>query len=698
MAGNRQDLEHDPVLQEARTNARRAELIAGYRRTARTVTHQDPPPDVVALREELSTDPVRWLKFHAPEACNLPFSEDHITFINDLYQAMRFGGKKAIGMPRGAGKTTIVKYLSLMGILEGYRRFIAVIAATAPLAKSYRDFYINRLEVSPTLHAHYPHITTYFKAAEGRHQKASNQLQADGTSTAIGWTPNRVELPLIKVLGQPDTIYPGSGAMIGTTGIEGAVRGLNKDLPNGEVIRPDFVIIDDPQDRNSAMSPQQCTKRELIIQGDVMGLAGPTTRLSAVMPCTIIRKGDLAARYLDRKIHPEWSGSTYRMVEKWPKALNTLWKEYEVIYKDCLAGGEGIKAANDFYKKHRKVMDEGGVVSWEHRVREGEVSAIQSAMHLLIEHGDQFYAEYQNEPIEGISSLYTLTPELVRSRTIDVQPGEIPDWVTTVLASSDVNPTYGITTALLGFDGEQRCHVIWYGVTPCAAPVKLSEMQRKRIIVGALAATMKQLQAMPVPPERWYIDGGGSPQDTIVDFAAVATRRYGLSTMTCFGRGWRNYKVYAKAGQRLRTGYNFTNVTRSLSKYWTLWQADYWREVAQKAWTTTPSAPGAATLPQGNHREFAEQICAEQLVGKKEVEGYTVWVWDTAGGKHDFGDVMAQGFMGACELQGIGGEASQTANQARRQKGAMRGATKDAVARAARRTRTTRRRTTTQVI
>ena len=86
---------------------------------------------------------------------------------------------------------------------------------------------------------------------------------------------------------------------------------------------------------------------------------------------------------------------------------------------------------------------------------------------------------------------------------------------------------------------------------------------------------------------------------------------------------------------------------------WVAWNADYWREAAQKAWTGSVGAPGSCSLPAGNHRDFAEQVCREQLAGKGEVGGAMVWTWNTLPGRHDFGDCMAMLFMGAA-WQGIG--------------------------------------------
>ena len=122
-------------------------------------------------------------------------------------------------------------------------------------------------------------------------------------------------------------------------------------------MRPDFVLLDDPQTRESAESPSQCAMRERIITGDVLGLAGPRKKIAAVMPCTVIRKGDLAHRFLDHAVHPEWQGMTFQLVKKWPDAQDTLWKEYADILREGLGNGEG-SGLQRILQKH-KAMDAG---------------------------------------------------------------------------------------------------------------------------------------------------------------------------------------------------------------------------------------------------------------------------------------------------------------------------------------------------
>jgi hypothetical protein len=88
-------------------------------------------------------------------------------------------------------------------------------------------------------------------------------------------------------------------------------------------------------------------------------------------------------------------------------------------------------------------------------------------------------------------------------------------------------------------------------------------------------------------------------------------------------------------------------------RQWIVWNADFWREVAQQGWAGEPGAPGSCSLPAGNHGDFADQICREQLAGKDEVAGRMVWIWNTLPGAHDFGDCMAMAYMGA-SWAGIG--------------------------------------------
>ena len=55
-------------------------------------------------------------------------------------------------------------------------------------------------------------------------------------------------------------------------------------------------LADDIQTDDSAISPIECAKRERVMAGAVLGLAGPGRKIAGFFPCTVIRKGDAADR------------------------------------------------------------------------------------------------------------------------------------------------------------------------------------------------------------------------------------------------------------------------------------------------------------------------------------------------------------------------------------------------------------------
>src|SRR3990167_5558230 len=272
-------------------NIRHTRLVDASRRLARIVKHVDPDAATKAARTRFEKDLPRWLKHHGAEAFDRPWSKDHLRILARVEAAVNDGGLFALAMSRGGGKSTILKWVTLYVLLTGRRKYMVMIAATAELAQAIVDFCRQQLMESETLHAHYPQVTSYARATDGKAIKAKFQLRADGKSSGILWSKTTLVFP--EVIGADGKPYPSNGAILEAHGLTGAIRGKWRDSRTGKVLRPDFVILDDPQDRASAESPTQCDMRERIITGDVLGLAGPRRKIAAVMPCTIIRKGDL---------------------------------------------------------------------------------------------------------------------------------------------------------------------------------------------------------------------------------------------------------------------------------------------------------------------------------------------------------------------------------------------------------------------
>ena len=130
-----------------------------------------------------------------------------------------------------------------------------------------------------------------------------------------------------------------------------------------------------------------------------------------------------------------------------------------------------------------------------------------------------------------------------------------------------------------------------------------------------------------------------------------------------FGRAWKQFRPKTK--DRVYEE-SFIRAT-SKAKQWAIVNADYWREIAQKSWLGAIGAPGACDLPAGLHRDFAEQICREQLVGKAEIGKTWAYVWNTLSGAHDFGDCMMMLFaLAGIEGIGTGGMVKRVKSKSKR--------------------------------
>jgi hypothetical protein len=627
------------------------------RRIERIITHKDPSHAVKTARAKLEKDIGKWLRYHGGEAFDRPWSPDHLKVLGKITQAVTDGGLFALAMPRGHGKTTMLKWVTAYVLLTGARKFVVVIAATAELAQGIVDFVRQQITESDTLHAHYPHVTTYARATDGKAIKARYQLRADGKASGILWSKTTLVFP--EVLTPDGKAYSSNGAILEAHGLTGAIRGKWKDTKTGKVLRPDFVLLDDPQDRSSAESPSQCSMRERIITGDVLGLAGPRRRIAAVMPCTVIRKGDLADRFLDHKQHPEWQGEICRLVNVWPTAQDTLWKEYDRIYREETGEGRGFNAATEFYKSNRVKMDAGADVCWTSRVRDGEISALQTAENLRIESGQQFWAEYQNDPQDVAEASYRLVASDIQNHQAPYPRFTVPDQATIIIAATDINRAKGgLHWVVVSFDQKMTAHVVVYGhwpesgeVWPENAPVGI----RRARLFTELSRLGQHLTALPIIkqgqrklPSRLLVDRGYEPE-VVHPFAAQGGFPFHL--IPC--RGYAAHKYAPRKGSLVGAPKENCHVTTSTTGNFIAFNADAVREQMQRAWLGDAGTPGGATLYQSDprrHVNFADQLAAEVLRQKYQTDYGMRYEWThQPGSQWDWADAMSMAYVGALE-------------------------------------------------
>ncbi len=377
-----------PMDYEAMKEAARARNLAKSR-SGRDV---GPIPEVIdPERKEMCERNFRlFCEEYFPETFSLPWSEDHLKVIAKIEQAVLHGGLFAMAMPRGAGKSSASEIACLWAMFYGHRDFVVLISATQKGALEMLESIKTELEKNELLFEDFPEVVHPIHELDGISNKCPGQL-CDGERTRIKWTSKEIVLPTIKG-------SKASGSIIRVTGITGRIRGMKFKRPeNAKALRPSLVIIDDPQTSESANSLEQIRKRVKVLAGDVLGLAGPGQKISGIMPCTVIRQGDMADQILDVKTHPEWNGERTKMVYEFPKNKK-IWEKYAEIRGDSLRQHGDIRDATAFYQEHQEEMDEGAKISWEERFNHDEISAIQHAMNLKLLDEGAFWAEYQNEP------------------------------------------------------------------------------------------------------------------------------------------------------------------------------------------------------------------------------------------------------------------------------------------------------------
>lgn len=391
-----------------------------------------------------------------PETFTLAWSPDHLKAISKIEKAVLSGGLFALAMPRGSGKTTLCETACIWAVLSGHRKFVVLIGASEDAAGQMLDSIKREIETNELLAADFPEVTYPVSRLGGIVNRANGQLY-QGKRTFITWTAREIVLPTI-------TGSASSGSIVRTAGITGRVRGLKSKTADGEAIRPDLVIVDDPQTDESARSPSQCRTREQVLSAAILNLCGPGKTMAGVMPCTVIRPDDMADNILDREKHPLWQGERTCLVYAWPDNAN-LWAEYGELRADEMrADGDGSQAT-EFYKERRNEMDKGAIVAWPERYNPNELSAIQHAYNLRFRDEAAFFAEYQNEPVPLEEEAELLTPDEISKKINGLKRYELTQDVERLTAFVDIQKNilfYTVVAWSPTFTG----YVVDYGTYP----------------------------------------------------------------------------------------------------------------------------------------------------------------------------------------------------------------------------------------
>lgn len=588
-----------------------------------------------------------------PETYSLEWSPDHLKVIEKIETAVLSGGLFALAMPRGSGKSTLAETAAIWSMVYGHREFVTLIGATESAALEMLDSIKTELEVNENLASDFPEVCYPIEQLEGIANRCNGQLY-HGERTRITWTSNEIVLPTIK-----DS--KASGIIVRVAGITGRVRGMKYKRADGRSVRPSLVIIDDPQTSESAGSLEQTRKRVRVLAGDILGLAGPGQKIAGIMPCTIIRPGDMAEQILSREKHPEWNGERTKLLYQFPKNMK-LWDEYADIRADSLRENGTIDRATAFYAAHRKEMDEGAQIAWEARYNPDELSAIQHAMNLRFLDEVAFWAEYQNEPLpEDLGSEEQLSVDMVIHKLNGMKVRSVPVACNHITMFVDIQKTL-LFYVVCAWEDDFTGYVIDYGAYPdqqrryfslAEANPTLQSVAPRTGIEGSIFAGLEKLtedylgreftrdDGAMMRIERCLIDANwGASTDLVYQFCRQS--KYSNILLPSHGRyigaASKPMSEYKKtAGDRVGHNWRIPNVAGRRAIRHVIFDTNYWKTFIHARMQVAMGDRGCLSLwgrePE-RHLLFAEHLTAEYRV-KTEGRGRTVDEWKMRPEAHD---------------------------------------------------------------
>lgn len=602
-----------------------------------------------------------------PRRFNLAFSQDQEDFIKATEMTIRTGGQLAIAMPRGTGKTAILICAVIWSVLIGLHPFVLLVGATATASRELLEQIATEFSTNERLYAHFPELIHPIRRLEGINQR---RLLWNGNLITQTWKKDRIVLP-------NNTTGPGNGAVIAVAGLDGRIRGMTYQRTDGENVRPTLVLVDDPQTRKTAASLPATNKRERILNGDIMGLSGPGKRIAVLVACTVIQTDDLSDRLLDRNKNPAWQGRRTCLLKSFPTNLDQ-WQEYAEILRADLRAGLGRDRATNFYRRNRRVMNDGAIAAWPARFEPGQISAVQYCMDLWVLNREAFEAEYQNQPLKPIDESATkiITADELLMRMNALERGRIPLQAQHLTAYIDVHKNLlywmvcwwgpDFTGGIVDFGAwpdQKRNHFSLDDANPTIqiATKRSAVMPAVRVALDTLISTLMTKQwktdegTTQLRIDRLGVDANWG-QSTNTVFAACRESPHSQHLRPCHGKG---LKVTAapmatwKTAEGQVNGGNWFRAVKRGIRYLTI-DTNHWKTFVHNGLNLFPQESHSISLFKAEPHELrmlVEHLTAEISKQPKNPDGRTVEVWEKMPGRenHLFDGLVGNAVM-ASEL------------------------------------------------
>lgn len=622
------------ILSESGSRTEREKNMARMRqRRSEAARIEIPACDNPQRRERCLEDPPLFLKTYFPGRYTRPFGKLHHALIDSIYEIAVHGGRQAIAAPRGRGKSEITKGMIAYLIFAGIVRFPVPICQTTPKAQAIYSDFRKKINTNEMLLRDFPEVCVPVRDLDGAPLRATKQ-HIDGKPTNIVWKAKELSLPEVPPEYRGPIDY--GGVKMQFQGLDSDIRGINVD---GD--RPDFVLIDDPETRESAKSLTQIEDREKAIDQDIAGLAGEDRTLAMVMLTTIQNRYCISFRYTNPSDKSAWMGKRFAWVEKWPERMD-LWDDYIAKRKlDQEKGDRFAMNAVSHYLENREEMEKGVEVlsdNWKsEQLADGTEtvhSAIQEAFnHIADTSMDAFCTEYQNDPPkeEEIETL-GLTPARVMTALSGLHQREVASDSGVRVVGIDIGKYHSHWTDTAWRDGAIG-DVVDYGVMETHGLSTASDPKAIEIAqLTALEVWAEQVVA-EINPQLCLIDSGTFTQ-TVYEFC----RRRGRPFYPA--KGWDSGRF--RLPKRSKDRVPFLESYASQLAEEAIWlynvNTEWWKKWLQQRFMTDSFGPdgernqGSLCLfdsagDSKRHLSFSHHICSEeeQLVPVHGKEMKRVW-------------------------------------------------------------------------
>ena len=621
---------------------------------ARRYNVEDIPPVADPMRRRHATRSALYFIRQYCTACRGGFLKKPVhasmrRIIHTMQTCVTSGNPYHIRMPRGFGKSSYVKGVAMWALATGRARFLEAVAANARKADNIiRDVW-NCLSRSPRFAADFPEIAVFIQRTKGNPRKAAS-IMYRGESVAMQKASGEFHLPTVEIDGTPT---PSSGATFIAVGFSSNIRGEVQGAT-----RPDLIIFDDLQDRDTASNPDRIREAIATVKADFLGGDSHTDISAVLMTSTPIKPDDLSEKFA---ADPYWRTETYRLFEKFPACFDPnaeegLWQEFARLWRheNAVEKRDPHPACNAFYMEHRAEMDAGAIVLNPGNFRPNEVSAIEHGMILYFTRGAAaFDAEYQMNPHRD-EAVVRITPEMVIAHVSPTLPAAtVPPNTVMVCAATDINPSYALSSVAVAFDGNRTATVIDWWLTPCHIPGNANDTEFEQAVYSRLVDVARELTERGLDPKsadfHWGIDASGNQFRPVTDFAFKCRDAIGFPALALLGRTDREFNPRVTTRKFPKVpGLNHTVLAwdKATRKEHIFFDKDVYEETAQKSFLSAIGAPGGVSIfgkrggAQADHDELAMQICGEVLRAKTiAANDKHSFTWDE-NYRHDLGDAF----------------------------------------------------------